>query len=99
MESTGAIQSISNRSSANCYIATETVLCSEKTTRQSLKNTCKQHQQRYKRCANEMDIGYHIERSRVESDDTIASQPLTIDPNFDPNFIPPVIYSFFGIKL
>lgn len=91
IEPTGAIQSISNYYAANCYKATETVLCSEKTTTQSFKNTCKQNQNRNKRDANEMDFQQHIERRSVDSDDTIAYQPLAIDPNFDPNFIPPVI--------
>lgn len=89
MKPNRSINSISNQNAANCSIAPDTVLCSEKTTTQSFKNTCKQN--RYKRDANDMDFQHHIERRSVESDDSIASQPLTIDPNFDPNFIPPVI--------
>lgn len=65
------------------------VLCSEETTTQLLTSTCKQY--RNKRGANKMDFGHHLDRRSVDSDDAIASQPLIIDPNFDPNFIPPVI--------
>lgn len=37
-----------------------------------------------------MDFEHHIKTRSLESDDTIDTQPLIIDPNFDPNFIPPV---------
>lgn len=82
--------SIADHYTANCSIATETVLCSKGTTVQSLRNTCDRHQNRYKREANDMDFEHHIKTRSLDSDDTIEPQPLIIDPNFDPNFIPPV---------
>lgn len=91
MEPTGAINSISNYYAANCSIATETVLCSEKTTTQSLTNACNKYQNRYKLDVNGMDFEHHIAKRQVESDDTIASQYLTIYQNFDSNLIPTVI--------
>lgn len=76
---------------ANCSITTEAILCSEKkTTFQSFTSTCRQYQNRYKRDVNEMDFEHQIEKRSVDSDDIIEVAPLTIDPNFDPNVIPPV---------
>lgn len=89
-EQQSQVNSISDLYTANCSIATETVLCSEGTTTQSLENTCGNHQHRYKRKANDMDFEHQIKTRSLNSDDTIESQPLIIDPNFDPNFIPPV---------
>lgn len=37
-----------------------------------------------------MDFEHQIEKRSVDSDDIIEVAPLTIDPNFDPNVIPPV---------
>lgn len=74
---------------ANCSITTEAILCSEKTTFQSFTSTCRQYQNRYKRDVNEMDFEHQIEKRSVDSDDIIEVAPLTIDPNFDPNVIPP----------
>lgn len=37
-----------------------------------------------------MDFEHQIEKRSVDSDDIIEVAPLTLDPNFDPNFIPPV---------
>lgn len=75
---------------ANCSITTENILCSEKTTFQSFTSTCRRYQHRYKRDVNEMDFEHQIEKRSVDSDDIIEVAPLTLDPNFDPNFIPPV---------
>lgn len=91
MEPTGSFNSISDYNAADCSIAPEMLLCSKKTTTESFTSTCEQNQNRNKRDANEMYFEHHIERRSIESDDTIASQPLTIDPNFDLNFVPPVI--------
>lgn len=84
------VNSISDIYRANCFIAPETVLCLEGTTTQSLENTCGNHQHRFKRQANDMDFEHQIKTRSVNSDDTIEFQPLVIDQNFDPNFIPPV---------
>lgn len=82
--------SISDHYTENCSKATETVLCSKGTNIRSLRNTCDKHQNRYKRKANDMDFEHHIKTRSLNSDDTIEPQPLIIDPNFDPNIIPPV---------
>lgn len=82
--------SIANFYIANCSITNETARCSVGTTTQSLRNTCGKHQNRYKRKANDMDFEHHINKRSLDSDDAIESQPLIMDPNFDPNFIPPV---------
>lgn len=81
----------SNFNAANCSLTTEAILCSEKTTSQSFTSTCRRYQTRYKReAASDMDFEHQIERRSVDSDDIFEVAPLTIDPNFDPNFIPSV---------
>lgn len=82
-------QSESDHYTANCSIATETVLCSEGTTKQSLRNTCDKHQNHYKRKATS-DFRNLMRYRRDLDGDIIKHLPLIIDPNFDPNFIPPV---------
>lgn len=80
----------SNFNAGNCSITTEAVLCSEKTTFQSFTSTCRRYQNRYKRDVNEMEFEHEIEKRSVDNDDIIEVAPLTLDPNFDPNYIPPV---------
>lgn len=87
--------SISNHYTANCSIATQAVLCSNETTSGLVTSTCENYQNRYKRDVNEINYYPHIERRSVDNDDLIEAQPLTLDPSFDPNFIPPVIKAFY----
>lgn len=37
-----------------------------------------------------MDFQHQIEKRSVDNDDIIEVAPLTLDPNFDLNYIPPV---------
>lgn len=82
--------SFSDFNEANCSITTEAITCSEKTTFQGFTSTCRRYQNRYKRDVNEMEFEHEIEKRSVDNDDIIEVAPLTLDPNFDPNFIPPV---------
>lgn len=72
---------------ANCSLTTEAILCSEETTFQSFTSTCKRYQNRYKR---EVNFEHQIDKRSFDSGDIIEVAPLTLDPNFDPNFIPSV---------
>ncbi|XP_062607020.1 von Willebrand factor D and EGF domain-containing protein-like [Saccostrea cucullata] len=80
---------LSNHYTANCSIATPALICSRKTTSESFTSTCENYQNRYKREANDMDFSHEILRRSVDSDDVTDIPPLTVDPQFDPNFIPP----------
>lgn len=80
----------SDYNEANCSITTEAITCSEKTTFQGFTSTCRRYQNRYKRDVNEMDFQHQIEKRSVDNDDIIEVAPLTLDPNFDLNYIPPV---------
>lgn len=42
-----------------------------------------------------MDFKRLIEKRSAESDEVIEIMPLTIDPSFDPNFIPPVSINIY----
>lgn len=90
--------SISGHYTVNCSVATEAVLCSRKNTSQPFTSTCESYQNRYKRDVNELNIRPHIARRSVDSDDVLEAQPLSLDPTFDPNFIPPVIIITFEFK-
>lgn len=79
----------SDFNAANCSITTEAITCSEKTTFQGFTSTCRRYQNRYKRDVNEMEFEHQIEKRSVDNDDIIEVAPLTLDPNFDPNYIPP----------
>lgn len=81
--------SISGHYTANCSVATEAVLCSRTNTSQPFTSICESYQNRYKRDVNELNIRSHIARRSVDSDDVLEAQPLSLDPTFDPNFIPP----------
>lgn len=83
--------SISGHYTANCSVATEAVLCSRTNTSQPFTSICESYQNRYKRDVNELNIRSHIARRSVDNDDVLEAQPLSLDPTFDPNFIPPVI--------
>lgn len=39
----------------------------------------------------DFEFKHQIEKRSVDNDDIIEVAPLTLDPNFDPNFIPPVL--------
>lgn len=73
---------------ANCSLTTEAILCSEETTFQSFTSTCKRYQNRYKREVNKNNFEHQIDKRSFDSDDISGVAPLTLDPNFDPNFIP-----------
>lgn len=75
-------KSILGHYTANCSITTPAVLCSQKTTRESFASTCDSLQNRFRRDGNFIND---------DSDDVTEVLPLTIDPSFDPNFIPPVL--------
>lgn len=90
--------SISGHFTANCSIATEAVLCSRTNTSQPFTSICESYQNRYKRDVNELNIRSHIARRSIDSDDVLEAQPLSLDPTFDPNFIPPVIIITFEFK-
>lgn len=81
--------SISKYHIAKCSVASSAIMCS-KTTPYSLTSTCTRYQNRYKRNSMKMDFKRLIEKRSAESDEVIEIMPLTIDPSFDPNFIPPV---------
>lgn len=91
-------KSISGHYTANCSVATEAVLCSRTNTSQPFTSICESYQNRYKRDVNELNIRSHIARRSVDSDDVLEAQPLSLDPTFDPNFIPPVIIITFEFK-
>lgn len=74
-------QSISGHHTADCSITTPAILCSQKNTTESFASTCNSFQNRFRRDGNFMN---------GDSDDVTEVLPLTIDPDFDPNFIPPV---------
>jgi hypothetical protein len=69
---------LSNHYTANCSIATEAVVCPAGSTSESLTSTCERHQNRYSRETN------------PDSDDVRVAPPLTVDPQLDSSFIPPV---------
>lgn len=75
-------QSISGHHTADCSLTTPAILCSQKTTTESFASTCNSFQNRFRRDGSFMN---------GDSDDVTEVLPLTIDPDFDPNFIPPVI--------
>lgn len=87
--------SISKYHTAKCSVASSAIMCSEKTTPNSLTSTCTRYQNRYKRDTIKMDFKRLIEKRSAESDEVIEIMPLTIDPSFDPNFIPPVSISIY----
>lgn len=89
--------SISKYYTAKCSVASSAIMCSQ-TTPNSLTSTCTQHQNRNKRNSIEMDFKRRIEKRSAESDEVIEIMPLTIDPSFDPNFIPPVSININQIK-
>lgn len=78
--------SMANHFTANCSFATPAILCSQQTTTQRYTSTCKRYQDRFKCDANLEDD---------DSDDVMEVSPLKLDPNFDLNFIPPVIFLKF----
>lgn len=97
-EQQSEVYSIAGFYTTNCSLATETVNCSVGTT-QSFANTCGKHKHRYKRKAKDMDFEHHIKTRSLDSDDTIEPQPLIIDSDFDPNFIPTVNLSNFDMSI
>ncbi|XP_061195273.1 von Willebrand factor D and EGF domain-containing protein-like [Saccostrea echinata] len=83
---------LSNHYTANCSIATPALICSQKTTSGSFTSTCESYQNRHKREAGDMDFSHQRFRKSVDTDDIIETPPLALDPQFDPNFNPPVIF-------
>lgn len=81
--------SISNYHTARCSVSSA-IMCSQKTTPNSLTSTCTRYQNRYKRNSINFDFQHLIDKRSAESDGVTEIMPLTIDPRFDPNFIPPV---------
>lgn len=87
--------SISKYHTARCS-ASSANMCSQTTTPNSLTSTCTSYQNRYKRNSNNFDFQRRlIDKRSAESDGVTEIMPLTIDPSFDPNFIPPVSINRF----
>lgn len=80
--------SISKYHTAKCSVASSAIMCSQ-TTPNSLTSTCTHYQNRYKRNSIKMDFKRLVQKRSAESDEVIEIMPLTIDPSFDPDFIPP----------
>lgn len=85
--------SISKYHTARCSVSSA-IMCSQKTPN-SLTSTCTSYHNRYKRNSNNFDFQHLIDKRSAESDSVTEIMPLTIDPSFDPNFIPPVSISRF----
>lgn len=81
-EMSSYLDSLSNHYTVNCSIAAKSVVCSEDSTSESFTSTCDRHKHRYKREIN------------PDSDDVKETQSLTVDPQFDFNFTPPVRFYF-----
>lgn len=78
--------SISKYHKARCSTSSA-IMC---TTPNSLTSTCTSYHNLYKRNSNNFDFQRLIDKKSDESDEFTEIMPLTIDPSFDPNFIPPV---------
>lgn len=86
--------SITKYHTARCS-ASSAITWSQKTTPNTLTSTCTSYHNRYKRNSNNFDFQRLIDKRSAESDGVTDIMPLTIDPSFDPNFIPPVSINRF----
>lgn len=89
--------SIANHHTANCSLTTQAIMCNGAFASQSLPSRCESNQNRFKREGIVMNFENHVEKRSIESDDIIEVPPLTLNPSFDPDFIPPVIVNYLFI--
>lgn len=89
--------SIANHYTANCSLTTQAIMCNGAFASQSSLSRCNSNQNRFKREGIAMDYIHQVEKRSVESDDILEVPPLTLDPSFDPDFIPPVIVNYLLI--
>ncbi|XP_061187077.1 von Willebrand factor D and EGF domain-containing protein-like [Saccostrea echinata] len=80
---------LNSHNTANCSPTSSALLCM-KTTSRNFTSTCETYEYRDKRDVNGINFKHHILRRNADPDDIMEVPPLTFDPKFDPNYIPPI---------
>jgi hypothetical protein len=74
-----------------CGIDFPAVECARQKATAPFTNTCRRHQRKKRWVSSVEDTGRRVRRSIVDSDDVVDEvPPLKYDPDFDPNYTPPV---------
>ncbi|XP_048772651.2 von Willebrand factor D and EGF domain-containing protein-like [Ostrea edulis] len=90
-EITNSKDPLSGHHDIKCGIDQPVVECAHQNATAPFTNTCRRHQRKKRWVTDIEDSSRRVRRSVMDSDDVVdEAPPLKYDPDFDPNYIPPV---------